>query len=113
MAQSIEKQSFNRRAFVSISLLFSGLLLPVSGLINHNMGFDELSVARHFWMSVHNMAGFLFTVLAICHIVINRRALGHYLKKLPKPLFSKEAIAALLLVLGIIGLFASHAFHVR
>jgi hypothetical protein len=113
MIAMVEKKTFSRRAFVSISLLASGLVLPVSGLIIHKLGFQELTVARHFWMSVHNMAGFLFTFFAICHVVINRRALGNYLKKRPKPLFSREAAVALAMVIGVIGLFASHAFLVR
>ncbi len=107
-----ERKAFNKRAFVSVALLVSGMLLPVSGIMNHELQFAGLTTARHAWMSVHNMAATLFCLSAIAHIILNRRALLLYAHKAAGVMLSKEALAAAGLVVAIVGLFASHAFHV-
>jgi hypothetical protein len=109
----VEKKSFNKRAFTSIALFLSGLILPISGIMNHELGFDSLTQARHFWMSVHNMSGILFTIFAITHITLNWRSLVHYTTKAKGVVMSKEAVTAFFLIVCVIGLFASHAFHVQ
>ncbi len=107
------QEPFNKRAFVSVALLASGLLLPVSGIMNHELQFDGLTTARHAWMSVHNMAAMLFCFSSIVHVILNRRALAIYARKAAGVMLSKEALAAVVLIVGIVGLFTSHAFHVR
>ncbi len=113
MDLSVTKKPFNRRSFVSLSLLLSGLLLPISGIMNHELAFVYLSQERHFWMSVHNMAALIFSLAAIVHIVTNRGAILHYAKKARGVLLSKEAAVAIVVVFGVVGLIASHAFHVQ
>ena len=102
---------FNRRAFVSIALLASGLVLPLSGIMNHQLQFESLTQTRHFWMSVHNMSAFLFACFVVAHATLNWRTIVHYAKKAKSKLISKEAFVAIVLVAGVVGLFASHAFH--
>ena len=113
MKEDIKKKSFNKRAFISIAMFASGLCLPFSGIMNHNIQFEPLSVERHFWMSVHNMAALLFVIFAILHISYNWRALMNYAKKAKEMFISKESLAAIALVIVIVGLFASHAYHVN
>ncbi len=113
MDTTVEKKPFNRRAFVSLILIASGSILPVSGIMNHQLQFDTLTQARHVWMSIHNMAATIFMLSAITHVSLNWRPLVHYAKKAKGILLSKEAVAAFILVFGIMSLFASHAFHVR
>ena len=108
-----EKKSFNKRAFISIVLFTAGLILPVSGIMNHNLQFDPLTSERHFWMAVHNMSALLFGVFAVLHISLNWRVLIHYAQKVKSISVSKEAFAAVTLVLCLVGLFSLHAFHVR
>ena len=112
MEQEAKKKSFNKRAFISTAMFLSGLCLPFSGIRNHNLQF-EFSVERHFWMSVHNMAAILFVIFAIFHILYNWKALMNYIKKTKEMFVSKEAVTAIALVIVIVGLFASHAFHVN
>ncbi len=104
---------FNVRAFVSLGLFIAGAALPVSGIMNHNLQFEPLTQARHFWMSVHNMSALLATVFGIWHLILNRRPLLRYAREAQRVLASKEALAALGLVMGVVGLFAAHAFAVR
>ena len=108
-----EKVKFNKRAFVSIAMLISGLLLPVSGIMNHNLQFEMLTPQRHFWMSVHNMSASLFTIFTVIHVILNRKALKNYITKVKKVVISKEAAIAFALIIFVVALFSTHAFHVR
>lgn len=101
---------FNKRTFFSIGMLVSGIGLPISGLFNHYLAFGPLSVERHFWMSVHNISGILFTIFTISHIIMNRRAIVKHIHSLKGVLINKEALAAVAVVFFITVLFASHAF---
>ena len=113
MEQESKKKPFNKRAFVSTVMLLTGLCLPVSGFMNHTLQFEPLTFERHFWMSVHNSAAILFTIFAIIHVLYNWRALLHYMKKIKEISISREALTAFFLVVVIVGLISSHAFHVR
>lgn len=112
MEQVVKKKQFNKRAFISSALFISCLSLPFTGFINHSLQFDQLSVERHFWMSAHNVAGILFIIFAILHVSYNWRALLSYAKKFKEKFVSKETIAAIALVIIVVGLISSHAFHV-
>ncbi len=113
MDSPAEKKTFNKRAFVSVALCISGLILPVSGIMNHELQFAGLTMARHFWMSVHNMSAILFVGFLIAHLSFNWKALVHYMKTMKGAVISKETIAALATVVVVVGLFASHALHIR
>ena len=106
------KKTFNRRAFISIALLFSGLLLPVSGIMNHNLQLAHMTQERHFWMSVHNMSAFLFTIFSVFHIIMHRRVLMQNIASMKKIALRKEGLVALAMVAIIVGLFSSHALMV-
>ncbi|HWA05049.1 MAG TPA: DUF4405 domain-containing protein [Ignavibacteria bacterium] len=103
-------KKFNKRAFITFGMFTSGIALPVSGLMNHYLAFDILTLSRHFWMSVHNILGILFVVFSVFHIIMNRNAVKNYLFKLKRAFISTEALAAIFIVLFITGLFALHAF---
>ena len=108
-----QKKPFNKRAFISVALFVTGLALPVSGIMNHALGFEPLSPARHFWMSVHNMSALLFIICSVLHIGLNWRALLRSMKNARHVVVSREALAAILLLLIVVGAFSSHAFHVH
>lgn len=108
-----EVRPFNTRAFVSLGIFISALILPVSGIYNHELGLSGLTQERHFWMAVHNSAAALFTCFAAAHIVLNRKALIRHIRLAKDRLISKEAMAVAALVIGIVVVFASHALHGR
>ncbi|KAF5043015.1 hypothetical protein DSECCO2_506690 [anaerobic digester metagenome] len=64
--KDIKSGQFNKRAFASTGLFISGLGLPITGLLNHFLAFDTLTVERHAWMSAHNVLGLLF--LDLCQL---------------------------------------------
>ena len=107
------KKTFNKRAFISVAMFVSLLGLPISGIMNHNLQFEDFSAERHFWMAAHNISAILFTILALSHIILNYRVLIKYIKKAKEATMSREAIFAIGLVVIIVALFSSHAFHMR
>ena len=107
------KKPFNKRAFVSISMFSSGMILPLSGIMNHRLQLETLSSQRHFWMSVHNSATTLFLGSLLCHLAYNWRAMMGYIRRSKVAFVSKETLYALLLVMFVVALFSSHVFHVR
>ena len=107
------EKKFNKRAFVSVGMFLSGIGLPFSGIMNHYLGFDELTVARHAWMSVHNVLGLFFVIFSIMHVSMNWKPLTNAIKKHSSLFLSKEALCAAILILGFTVLFVIHAFHVR
>ncbi len=110
---SSTERPFNKRALISIAMFISGLLLPVSGLMNHILQYELPSRSRHFWMTVHNSSAILFAIFTVLHISLNWRPLMLYIKKMKEITVSREAITAFLLVIFIVGLFVSHVFHVN
>jgi succinate dehydrogenase/fumarate reductase cytochrome b subunit len=106
------KKPFNKRAFTSTALLTSGLVLPFSGLMIHILQFEKLTLEGHFWMSVHDISGILFVIFSILHISFNWAALISYAKKAKDVFISKEELFAISLVIIIVGLISSHAFHI-
>lgn len=111
--ESNESKPFNKRAFTSVAMFLSGILLPISGIMNHQLAFSGMTQPYHFWMSVHNMSALIFSICAVTHVSYNWRALLHYINKVKNQRISKEAWYAIFLVLGVVGLFSSHALHVR
>lgn len=112
MEQIAKRKSFNKRAFISTSLFISGLILPFSGIMNHNLQFEMQTLERHFWMSVHDIAGILFVIFSILHVSYNWKILMSYAKKAKEMFISKEALTAIAFVILIVGLISSHVFHV-
>jgi uncharacterized membrane protein HdeD (DUF308 family) len=105
------KKKFNKRAFTAVVIFVAGLILPISGIMNHKLQFDSLTTQRHFWMSVHNFAAILFVLFVVIHVSYNWRSLIHYIRNLKNHIISKEAIFAILFVIIIVGLFSTHVFH--
>lgn len=101
---------WDKRRFISLGALFSALALPITGVGDH--------LARHGaegpqagveWVVAHVVIAGLFVVLAGWHVVLNRRALLKYLRdRAVGSLPSREALAALVLVVGVLVLTVGH-----
>lgn len=100
------KQKFNKRAFVSVTLLLSFLTLPISGIMCHILQLEELTPQRHFWMSIHNGTGILFIIMLLFHTIYNIRTMKNHIKKR----FSKEVLLGVLLFMTVIGLMSMHSY---
>jgi hypothetical protein len=68
---------------------------------------------RHAWMAAHNACGVMCAVFSVWHIVLNRRALWHYLKNVPTrvPTISRETLLAASVITVVLLLAIGHGFH--
>lgn len=107
------KKPFNKRAFVALVAATSGLGLPLSGFMNHVHQAEGVTLARHSWMAGHNALGVIFVVFGVWHVVLNRRALFSHVRGVVArvPGLTREALVAVTLVVGVVGVVVSHAFH--
>jgi hypothetical protein len=110
-----QHQKINSRAMVSLTMLFSFVWLPPSGIILHLTDRAEMSQLRHAAMAVHNFASIIFLVGALIHIFYNLKPIKQYVvnKAHMFPLLKREAIIAFVITTLFILFFASHAFHVH
>jgi len=69
-------KSFNKRKVVTLILLATLIIMPVSGAIVHIAHGTENS---HTWLHIHVLFGIIFIVASVYHIVFNWKALKHYL----------------------------------
>jgi hypothetical protein len=68
----MQKQSLNKRALTSMFMLWSFILLPLSGILSYfSRTPAESTVLKHFLMTVHNMAALIFLVAVIIHLSFN------------------------------------------
>ena len=112
----IQKSSLNKRTLNVLIMFFSFMLLPASGIIIHSTYMiSEREPLRHFAMSVHNLSAIIFLTTCVVHLIANRKALIKYISTKTNEYvrLRREALIAGLFVIGIVGLFSIHAFHVR
>ena len=112
----IKKQTLNKRSLNVMVMFFAFTLLPFSGIVIHNThGMSEHEPVRHFAMSAHNLSAIIFLTTCILHLIANRKALLKYFKTKTTEYsgLKREAIIAFIFVIGLIGLFSMHAFHMR
>ena len=108
-----QRSSFNYRSFTVLVMTMSGLGLPLTGFMNHLYQFEPISFPRHAWMTAHNTLATLFAIFALCHTIINRKALfiGFISARNQMLKVKREAIIALCLVGSVTFLLVSHTYH--
>lgn len=112
---SQKHNQFQIRSFAAIVLATTGIGLPVTGIVNHFNAFSGFTVARHAWMSAHNVLGVLFVLFALVHVLLNRRVLWGHLKDFSAgiPGISREAAWACGVVILSLLIAVGHAIHGR
>jgi FtsH-binding integral membrane protein len=112
MNASLPARPFNKRAFAASMAALTGATLPLSGWFCHVYQFAPMTVARHAWMAVHVATAILFVVFAGWHVVMNRKAIGAYLRGAGAnaPGFSREARLAAVIFAFVLFVAAGHAF---
>ncbi len=104
------------RALTSLIMLFSFILLPLSGIPLHLIGSIPIQdPLRHAIMTIHNSASVVFIASLIIHLFLNWKAIINYMFSKSKEYLKlkKEMVVALIIVLGVVGIFTSHVFHVN
>ncbi len=111
-----QKPVLNKRSLNVLVMLFSFLLLPVSGIIIHSThGMSEREPLRHLAMTVHNYSAIIFLIACVIHLNANRKAIAKYISDKTTAYFrlKRETVIALLIVFGVVGFFSIHVFHVH
>ena len=104
-ARSTRHEGFQLRAFVSLLLVVSGvvvvgsgvlLLFAPSGQMAWATGWSALGIGRQGWVGLHDVFGLLWIPLLGTHLVLNRRAILCYLKDRVRKTYGmrREAVAA-------------------
>jgi F0F1-type ATP synthase assembly protein I len=66
----------NKRAVASLILLFTFIMMPVSGIVVHVM---HGKLTSHTWLHLHVLFSIIFLITGFYHVSYNWRALKHYL----------------------------------
>ena len=115
MSENVNNK-INKRALVSMFMLFSFLILPVSGIPLHFVrGHNQLTTIEHFLMSIHNASAVIFLISIIFHLFFNWKALKSYITSKTSEMFhfKKEIIISIIIITVIVGLFSSHVLHIH
>lgn len=72
------KKKANKRAIISIGLLISLIMMPITGIFTHAT--HRAEATSNLWLHIHVIFGILFTIFGILHFVYNWRTLKHYIK---------------------------------
>ncbi len=101
-------RSFNYRAFVALIVAITGVAVPLTAVLGHG----HHSESSQALMGLHGALGLVFVIFSIWHVVLNRRALLNYTRSLTGrvPAVSREALAAVAVVVGSLSLWLGHAF---
>ena len=71
------KKTSNKRLIVSLTLLVSLIMMPVTGIMIHLMHAKE--EVSHNWLHLHVIFGVIFIIAGVYHVVINWQVLKYYL----------------------------------
>jgi hypothetical protein len=109
------KKPFNQRAFVALLAAFSGLGLPMTGVANHLLQMEQMTLRRHAWMAAHNTLAIIFVTAAVWHLILNRRTLLNHVRTASSRLLgiSRETAYAGIIVAILLFVFVRHAFLFR
>lgn len=79
------------RIFITLSLLFTGVLVAASGVILYfaptskgSGGVIIMGLTKWQWISIHDYSGYIMVGLVLIHAILNRRPLLAYLKRVFK-----------------------------
>lgn len=85
-----QNMKLNWRAFTSILILFSFLIIACTGIIlylvppgriAHGSNRTLFALTKEGWQAVHKILSFTFIIAAIFHLNFNRKPLMAYLKR--------------------------------
>lgn len=92
------KRGFNYRAFVSMSLFFTLIILIITAVLIQFFESEPDSLENHISVSCHALAGIAFIILNILHLKLNWQFFKSYPKN-KEGVISKEIITAVLSII--------------
>ena len=112
--EALQRKSFNRRKFVSVSLFLTLIVLVITGVLIQVFENFEEGLAIHFFTALHVLTGLGFAIFAVLHTIMNWKALKSYIRAKGAGIISREALWAffvgVLIMLTLFFAFHSHSF---
>ena len=109
--EALQRKSFNRRKFVSVSLFLTLIVLVITGVLIQVFENFEEGLAIHFFTALHVLTGLGFAIFAVLHTIMNWKALKSYLRTKGTGI-SREALWAFFVgVLIVVTLFIAFYSH--
>lgn len=114
MNKEIEKKSrrtWKWRNVVSFYLLFATIVLLISGIalyvappgrVAHATGWRFLGFNKEQWKAIHTLLGYIGTVFAVWHLILNWKALLNYLRDRVRRVYRLKAEFVVALLLTVI-----------
>jgi hypothetical protein len=109
----LQSRPLNPRVLLALTMLGSFIFLPSFGLALHLSTNAPFQPTQHLLMTFHNLAGIIFMISLILHLVLNWRPLWNYLKMAVGKvgMYRKEMVVATLLLAIPLGLGILHVFE--
>jgi hypothetical protein len=106
-----QRKGISARVLASMALFCAGLWLVPSGIALHFASHEGATKWSHLFMNIHNTASLFFLIAAVVHVILNWKALTHYVNARVGDYmrFKRELLIAVLGVSVFILLVASHA----
>lgn len=95
------QKAFNYRAFVSVGLFFTLIILFLTAVLIQFFEEDPDSLEMHISVSCHALAGIIFIILNITHLKLNWQAFKSYTKN-KKGNVNREITSAILSIISFI-----------
>lgn len=95
------QEAFNYRAFVSVGLFFTLIILFLTAIFIQFFEEDPDSLEMHISVSCHVLAGIIFIILNITHLKLNWQAFKSYTKN-KKGNVNREITSAILSIISFI-----------
>lgn len=92
------KRAFNYRAFISMGLFFTLIILFVTAVLIQFFEDDPDSLENHISVSCHALAGIAFIILNMFHLKLNWQSFKSYPKNKEEGI-SREIITAVLSII--------------
>ena len=98
-----QTKQLNVRVMVVFFMVFSGVILPFSGVLMHEAANHQASGLHWITMGLHNVASIVFAISALLHIKFNWKAILNYIQdKKAKVLRYPKEMAIAGITLGVL-----------
>ena len=106
-------KKFDKRAFTSIGLLVTSVILPISIFIRHMPVFEESRHGHHLFTSIHATAGIFFIILLVMHLILNWKAFKKYLSGDKQTSRRKEVFVSVAFMIFVLLLFSTWDYFIH
>jgi hypothetical protein len=97
-----------RRALASFIIMFSFIIMAVSGTILHMYDHYGSASIKHLAMAVHNASAFIFAIASIVHTGNNWRAITAYMRNYRREIGISFTLTTMIILMAVIHVYLEH-----